>query len=106
VKRAALSLLDQPDYRSYVCLREGVVVGRIGLLTAGSAGRVKSIFVGSAFRRSGVASAMLRAVTNEAHERGCSVVCSEVDADNAPSLVCHAKAGFRKVGTMHTFQLV
>jgi GNAT superfamily N-acetyltransferase len=105
VKRAALSLLDAPGYASYVCLHQGVVVGRVGLLVVGAAGRVKSIFVGADFRRLGIASAMLQAVTDQAHRLGCKVVCSEVDADNLASLGCHAKAGFRSVGTMHTFQL-
>jgi RimJ/RimL family protein N-acetyltransferase len=103
VRRAALGVLHFSDYRSYVCLYRGEVAGRIGLLEVGSVGRVKSIFVGDDFRRLGVATAMLSLVVTEAKRLGCELVCSEVDADNSPSLGLHRTVGFEPVGTMHTF---
>lgn len=103
VKRAALSVLRFDNYRSYVCLYRGEPAGRIGLLVIANIGRVKSIFVGQEFRRLGVASAMMNFVVAEATRLGCEMVCSEVDADNEPSLELHRKVGFESVGTMHTF---
>jgi GNAT superfamily N-acetyltransferase len=103
VRRAALRVLGLRNYRSYVCLYRGEVAGRVGLLTVDTVGRVKSIFVGRDFRRLGVATAMLNAVVAEANRLGCKLVCSEVDADNGPSLALHRRVGFDPVGTIHTF---
>ena len=103
VRRAALSVLDLSGYRSFVCLYRGRVAGRIGLLKVGKLARVKSIFVGRDFRRLGVATAMLNATIAEASRLGSKQVCSEVDADNVPSLQLHSKVGFEPVGTIHTF---
>jgi GNAT superfamily N-acetyltransferase len=105
VRRAALSLLHFSEYRSYVCLYRGLVAGRIGMLTVGRLGRVKSNFLGRDFRRMGVATAMLNNVVAEAKGLGCELVCSEVDANNFPSLELYYRAGFEPVGTMHTFSL-
>lgn len=104
VRRAALSVLRFDNYNSFVCLYRGQVAGRIGLLQVGSIGRVKSIFVGSEFRRLGVATSMLSLFVTEAQQLDCTVVCSEVDIANGPSLNLHNRAGFEPVGKILTFR--
>ena len=98
-----LKRLRFPQYEAYAALLDGEPVGRIGLLTGGDVGRIKSVFVGGDHRRLGVATAMLSHVVSKCRARGCRSVCLEVDADNVQAVRCYERFGFRTVGIIRTF---
>ena len=101
----ALSLLQQPNYDSYVFYWKGELAGRAGLLQVpGRVARLKSIFVGATFRRQGVASNLLRVIAAKARDLGYSYLASEVDPSNEASLECHRKVGFETQGLIHSYR--
>lgn len=111
VKNKALSLLGVAGYESYVGVLEtpsgGQVVGRVGLLRGQGenpqVARLKSLFVGAAFRQRGIAQTLMHAVSARSYALGYDFLASEVALDNPPSLRAHAAAGFQQVGVMHCF---
>jgi len=57
-----------------------------------------SVYVDSAWRGSGVGSALLAAVLARASEHGFHTVVARIEATNTPSLVLHRRYGFTDVG--------
>lgn len=60
-------------------------------------GFLEGIYVDSAYRRSGVARALLHACEDWARSVGCTEFASDCEIDNHDSLAWHLKAGFEEV---------
>ncbi len=61
------------------------------------AGFLEGIYVDDAYRRSGVARALLQACEDWARSVGCSEFASDCEIDNQVSLSWHLSAGFKEV---------
>ena len=59
-----------------------------------------SVYVGSAARRRGVGTALVRGLLTRAPARGLRTVIAAVSGDNPASLTLHTKLGFREVGRL------
>lgn len=100
----ALSVLEHEAYKGFVCLWGSEIIGRAGLLkTDGSMAHLKSLFVGDNTRGRGLGRLMISFIANYAIDLGYSWLASEVDVDNVASQRCHANAGFRPVGIIHSY---
>jgi len=60
-------------------------------------GFLEGVYVEDAYRRSGVARALLAACENWARSVGCTEFASDCEIDNQDSLTWHLKAGFTEV---------
>ena len=59
-----------------------------------------SVYVAEGARRRGAATALLKALEDEARRAGMHVMLGGIAADNAPSLMLHEKLGFVETGRM------
>jgi [ribosomal protein S18]-alanine N-acetyltransferase len=87
------------DGRCYrVALEGSRVVGFAGMLYAADDGHVTTVAVDEDCRRSGVATALLVALANDARSRGCTALTLEVRASNAAALGLYRRFGFAPAG--------
>ena len=61
-------------------------------------GFLEGVYVDDAYRRSGVARALLSACEEWARSIGCSEFASDCEIDNHDSLAWHLKSGFEEMG--------
>ena len=66
-------------------------------------GYLEGIFVAEAYRRQGIARALLGACEGWAQERGCSEFASDCELTNAESLLFHLKLGFLEANRIICF---
>ena len=113
VPRTMEELMDW--FRRHVGGRHPVLVagedGRVGGFASLSAYRDRaaydataelSMYVDAAYRRRGIARALLQALFAGARERGhIRTVISVIGGENTASLALHREFGFREVGTFH-----
>ena len=77
---------------------EGRVVGYAGLHVVLDEGYINNIAVGEAYRRQGVASALLDVFLRFAEANALAFLTLEVRASNAPAIALYAGHGFEQVG--------
>lgn len=94
----ALELLCGNEAVGFVCRdAAGGLLAYGGMLLAPDAGQILNIASHPAHRRQGAASAVLRALVEEAASRGLGTVL-EVRESNTPARALYGKAGFAAVG--------
>lgn len=94
------SELAQGRTRHYlVAERDGEIAGYAGLLAVGGDGDVQTIAVVPSHQGTGVGSALLDALLDEAARRGCDDVLLEVRGDNSPALSLYRRKGFTELST-------
>ena len=76
----------------------GAVLGYVGMMFVLDEGYISNVAVAPAFRRQGVADALISALMTRAEELALAFVTLEVRAGNEPAKALYAKHGFVPVG--------
>ena len=76
----------------------GTVLGYVGMMFVLDEGYISNVSVAPAYRRQGVADALISALMMRAEELGLAFVTLEVRAGNEPAKALYAKHGFVPVG--------
>lgn len=76
----------------------GGVLGYVGMMVVLDEGYISNVAVAPAYRRQGVADALISALTARAEELGQAFITLEVRAGNEPAKALYAKHGFVPVG--------
>lgn len=76
----------------------GAVLGYVGMMFVLDEGYISNVAVAPAYRRQGVADALISALMMRAEELGLAFVTLEVRAGNEPAKALYAKHGFVSVG--------
>ena len=84
---------------------DGTLAGYAGMQSVLDEGYIDNVAVDPAFRRRGVASALLRAVTEEALRRGLRFLSLEVRAGNEAAIALYESFGFVAVGRRRGYYL-
>ena len=74
------------------------LLGYVGLMTVLDEGYLSNVAVSTAYRRQGIAEALLTALLARARARRLSFVTLEVRAGNTPAQTLYRKLGFQEVG--------
>ena len=94
-----LRLQLDPDSHVFLTARAGdMVVGYVGLMYVLDEGYISNVAVHAAWRRCGVADALLAALEQRAKKLLLSFLTLEVRAGNVPAIALYEKHGFRAVG--------
>ncbi|HEU0132542.1 MAG TPA: ribosomal protein S18-alanine N-acetyltransferase [Mycobacteriales bacterium] len=90
--------LAQGETRTYVVATDGDgVVGYAGLAAMPDEAYVQTIGVAPSHQRRGIGSVLLRALLDDARDRGLGRVGLEVRVDNAPAIAMYERFGFRGI---------
>jgi ribosomal protein S18 acetylase RimI-like enzyme len=100
---ASMMHLDDPLWDAMLAFKDGVVVGRLGVLSVGEFGLIENIFVSSAFRRQGVATTLLHRAIDVCKRSLFRHVLLGVSSDNQQAISLYHKFGFTKVADAPTF---
>lgn len=76
----------------------GTVLGYVGMMFVLDEGYISNVAVAPAYRRQGVADALISALMTRAEELNLAFVTLEVRAGNEPAKALYAKHGFVPVG--------
>ena len=76
----------------------GTVLGYVGMMFVLDEGYISNVAVAPAYRRQGVADALISALMTRAEELSLAFVTLEVRAGNEPAKALYAKHGFVPVG--------
>lgn len=89
-----------PDERHELLLACGgdELFGYVGLMSVLDEGYISNVAVAPAYRRRGIASALLDALLRRAEEKELAFVSLEVRAGNAPAIALYERFGFAEVG--------
>ena len=83
----------------FLAAREGgLLTGSVWAQTVLDEGYIGNVAVRPAFRRRGLADALLNALHGLGRERGLSFLTLEVRAGNAPAIALYEKNGYTRVG--------
>jgi ribosomal-protein-alanine N-acetyltransferase len=83
----------------FLAAREGgLLTGSVWVQTVLDEGYIGNVAVRPAFRRRGLADALLNALHGLGRERGLSFLTLEVRAGNAPAIALYEKNGYTRVG--------
>ena len=77
-----------------VAEEDGVICGVCGAFAGAGECGVNNIAVDTAYRRRGIARALMRALMKEAAERGCNVIYLEVASRNGAAVSLYESLGF------------
>lgn len=87
------------DSHEFLLAVEGdTLLGYVGLMTVLDEGYLSNVAVSPAYRRQGIAEALLGALLARARARSLSFVTLEVRASNLPAQTLYRKLGFTEVG--------
>jgi ribosomal protein S18 acetylase RimI-like enzyme len=101
-KKSFLQLLSEPGLGGvWIVRRDGAIAGYV-VLTLGYSmehgalrGYIDDLFVKPAFRRQGIAHALLSELMEQCRRRGCKSTHVEVDGQNAAALGLYGRFGLR-----------
>ena len=65
--------------------------------------QINDVFVNEAYRRNGIASAMLEELSSFGREHICKKITLEVREDNKPAIGLYKKHGFKQVGMRENY---
>ena len=83
----------------FLAAREGeILTGSVWVQTVLDEGYIGNVAVRPAYRRRGLADALLNALHGLGRERGLSFLTLEVRAGNAPAIALYEKNGYTRVG--------
>jgi ribosomal protein S18 acetylase RimI-like enzyme len=104
VADAAMVHLDDPHWDALLALRGANVAGTIGVLSVGDIGRIDALYVHPAFRRRGVATALLGRALESCGRSVFRHVMLSVEPENVAAHSLFTTAGFRSIGKTTAFQ--
>jgi len=82
---------------------DGVLCGYAGAQTVLDEGYISNVAVAPAYRRRGVAAALLREMRRRAEAKGLGFLTLEVRASNAPAIALYAGQGYVEVGRQKNY---
>ena len=82
----------------FTAFKDENIAGYAGMYIAADQGVINNIAVFPQYRRAGVASALLNALSDTGRKRKLSKLCLEVRASNTAALSLYEKNGFYRVG--------
>jgi ribosomal-protein-alanine N-acetyltransferase len=92
------------DSHEFLLAVEGEeLLGYVGLMTVLDEGYLSNVAVSPAYRRQGIAEALLTALLARARARKLSFVTLEVRAGNTPAQALYRKLGFQEVGVRRAY---
>jgi len=92
------------DSHEFLLAVEGEeLLGYVGLMTVLDEGYLSNVAVSPAYRRQGMAEALLTALLARARARKLSFVTLEVRAGNTPAQALYRKLGFQEVGVRRAY---
>lgn len=89
---------ESENNKFLVAIFDGKLAGYINLWYVLDEATVANIAVAGAFRKQGIAAALMENALNEAEENGMSAVTLEVRVSNEPAIRLYEKFGFESVG--------
>ncbi len=89
--------------RFSVAVEDGAVAGYAVLSSVLDEGSLDNIAVSPAYRRRGIADALLGDILRQAREQALASVTLEVRASNAPAIALYRKHGFAEVGRRRNY---
>lgn len=95
---ALFTYLMREDALLYAAREDGRVIGFAGLLMAPPEADILDVTVLPEFRRTGVGSALLETLFQNAEAQGVNTVYLEVRAGNGPAKALYRKKGFTQIG--------
>jgi ribosomal protein S18 acetylase RimI-like enzyme len=101
---ASILHLDDPHWDALLALRDGVALGRVGVLAVGDVGRIEHVFVSAAARRQGVGRTLMSRAMEICARSLFRHVLLCVRPSNAPAITLYGQLGFRKVGEMRVYR--
>lgn len=102
-EKALAEELNVPTAVFLTALFSGTVAGYMGLQAAGDVGYVCNVAVSPAFRRRGIASALMAAQIDRARALSLNELTLEVRTSNAAARALYEKLGFVRLGTRPHF---
>jgi ribosomal protein S18 acetylase RimI-like enzyme len=100
---ASMLHLDDPLWDALLALKDGVVVGRLGVLSVGEIGLIENVFVAEPFRRQGVAATLLTRAIEICQRSLFRHVLLGVESQNSAAISLYQKFGFTKVAEAVAF---
>ncbi len=97
-EQSIASELDNPLSLWLVAEEDGVLAGYVGSQTVLGESDMMNLAVQPAYRRRGVAQALVEALIAQLGERGSHCLSLEVRVSNAPARALYEKLGFSQVG--------
>lgn len=92
-----------PDNVYLVCECTGEIAGYCGMWTVMGEGNITNVAVHSAYRRRGIAEALLTELEKRAKEKGVTVFFLEVRQSNEAAKKLYEKLGYSSIGTRKRF---
>ncbi len=92
------AVFRNPDNHYYAALDGDALVGFGGYCAAADQADILDVAVDPAFRRRGIARALMETVLDEAGKAGVETVFLEVRASNAPAIALYTSLGFTPCG--------
>ena len=100
----ALRILTEEPHIGFVLERDGCILGYGGMQCVLDEGQITDIAVLPAYRRQGIAAALLTALISHAREVGLRVIYLEVRESNIPALSLYRdRFGFEVIGVRKNF---
>lgn len=96
------NLLARPEFIAIAAIIEGNVVAGLTAYVLQKYEQMRSevylydLAVAEPYRRHGIATALMRRLQHEGHQRGAGVVFVQADVDDAPAIALYTKHGIRK----------
>ncbi len=97
-ERSVASELGNPLSLWLVALEGGAVAGYVGSQSVLGEADMMNLAVAPAYRRRGIARALLAALEQALDARQVGSLCLEVRAGNAPAIALYTACGYRQVG--------
>lgn len=94
---ASMLHLDDPQWDALIALKDGVVVGRAGVLSVGEVGLIENVFVLPEWRRKGVATTLVVRGIEICQRSLFRHVLLGVEKGNATAIALYERFGFVKV---------
>ncbi len=94
---------ENPDFACWVYEVEGKVTGYANAMLVAGEAQIANVAVSTAFRRQGIAKALLSALLGELAAAGYSAATLEVRPSNAPARALYAGFGFVCEGVRRRF---
>ena len=82
---------------------DGTVLGYVGMMYVLDEGYISNVAVSPAYRRQGIADALIDRLNEICREHGLSFVSLEVRAGNVPAIALYEKHGFARAGLRRNY---
>ena len=100
---AAMMHLDDPSWDALLAMRDGVAVGKVGVLAVGEIGRIEDLYVSQAHRREGIGRTLMSRALEICARSLFKHIFVSCTVENAAANALYAQLGFREVGRLVSY---